>query len=307
MWGTWSGDQQSGWREDTELACTMTRDQGEDREGALAETGRGGESGPRCVPLGALSRQMVRVLLMSGTSSFCRRWAERSKTPGHHVSTAVSSLWPPGAGDPEGCRPPAAGIEAVPGPELAALSPELFFLRRSLKALLIAQSELPQPTVSSTPRAACISSDVASVLSPPPGGLGFLHFKSLTAGWTSASARRRTLCCSQWPASGTGAILSPAVREAFSNGREKLLSSCGTSPSRGALHVNQRPLTAAFVGRRQVRACPQPPEHPRRPSARAGEPRRDVIAGVRSTRLSAARSILVPSGVPTHVSALSQL
>ena len=154
----------------------MTRDQGEDREGALAETGRGGESGPRCVPLGALSRQMVRVLLMSGTSSFCRRWAERSKTPEHHVSTAVSSLWPPGAGDPEGCRPPAAGIEAVPGPELAALSPELFFLRRSLKALLIAQSELPQPTVSSTPRAACISSDVASVLSPPPLGTVLVVF-----------------------------------------------------------------------------------------------------------------------------------
>lgn len=138
--------------------------------------------GPGWVPLGALGRQVLRVLLMSGTSSFCRRWAERSKTPRHHVSTAVSSVWPPGARDPEGCRPPAGGIEAVPGPELAALSPELFFLRRSLKALLIAQSELPQPTVSSTPRAACISSDVASVLSPPPGGLGFLHFKSLTAG-----------------------------------------------------------------------------------------------------------------------------
>lgn len=138
--------------------------------------------GPGRVPLGALGRQVVRVLLMSGTSSFCRRWAESSKTPGHHVATAVGSLWPPGAGDPEGCRPPAGGIEAVPGPELAALSPELFFLRGSLKALLIAQSQLPQPTVSSTPGAACISSDVASVLSPPPRGLGFLHFKSLTAG-----------------------------------------------------------------------------------------------------------------------------
>ena len=57
------------------------------------------------VPLGALGRQVVRVLLMSGTSSFCRRWAESSKTPGHRVSTAVSSLWPPGAGDPEAADP----------------------------------------------------------------------------------------------------------------------------------------------------------------------------------------------------------
>ena len=40
----------------------MTRDQGEDREGALAETGRGGESGPRCVPLGALSIQALQAL-----------------------------------------------------------------------------------------------------------------------------------------------------------------------------------------------------------------------------------------------------
>lgn len=160
----------------------MPRDQGEDGGVHWQKQGGVERLGPGQVPLGALGRQVVRVLLRSGASSFCRRWAERSKTPGHHVSIAVSSLWPPGAGDPEGCRPPAGGIEAVPGPELAALSPELFFLRGSLKALLIAQSELPQPTVSSTPGAACISSDVASVLSPPPGGLGFLHFKSLTAG-----------------------------------------------------------------------------------------------------------------------------
>lgn len=40
-------DQKSGWREDTELACGMPKDQGEDRGGALAETGRGGEAGPR--------------------------------------------------------------------------------------------------------------------------------------------------------------------------------------------------------------------------------------------------------------------
>ncbi|CAN0514047.1 unnamed protein product [Rangifer tarandus platyrhynchus] len=58
-----------------------------------------------------------------------------------------------------------------------------------------------------------------------------------------------------------------------------MLSSCGTSPSRGALHVNQRPLTAAFVGRRQVRAFPQPPSIP------GGLPLRQVSPGVTSSQV----------------------
>lgn len=255
-------------------------------------------------------------------SSFCRTWDRRSKIPWHHILIDLSSFSSPRAKDPRettaspGGPAPCQARGSDSGSSWPRVRLALFLcpLSGTVFSPLLSESLIdcskwtPLPTVSSTPRAACISSDVASVFSPPPGALGFLHFKYLTAGWTSASARRRTLCFPQWSASGTGAIFSPAVREAFSNDWEKLLSSCGVSPSRRALHFNQRPLTASFVGWRRCTSSPSLQSILRGlPLARAGERRTDITAGVPSMAPSSARSILVPSGVPTHVCSLIQL
>lgn len=143
----------------------MPREQGECRGGrsAFPETGKGGEAWTpgRCRDTKQAGGKGSWCL---GSSSFCRTWDGRSKIPWHHILIDLSSFSSPRAkdpretaasqADPRPARPEGVTV-AVPGPEygwpsFSALSPELFFLPCSLKALLIAQSELlcprfPQP------------------------------------------------------------------------------------------------------------------------------------------------------------------
>lgn len=205
---------------------------------------------------------------MRGTSLSCRRWVRRIKMPRHPIFIDLSvhsRLLAWGPQREQHPQPPvpfqqllaqsAAGPLSLPSLRNCFFSPALWKPYWFLKVNSAAHGFLnPRSSLHFLWRGLC--------LLPSPGALGFLHFKYLTAGWTSASARRRTLCFSQWSASGARAIFSPAVREAFSDDSEKLLSSCGTSPSHRALHFNQWPLTASFVGLTQMHPSPLLAEPP---------------------------------------------
>ena len=150
--------------------------------------------------------------------------------------------------------PPAQGRGPSPAPLSPSPSPAVF-PPGSLKALLMAQRARLSPRFPRPPEqpALPLTWPLSSAL---PGAPGLSRFKRSTAGRAAASAPRRALGTAPRPGRRR-ALFSPAVTEAFSRDSEKLLSSCGLAPSR-ALHVNQRPLTAPFVGLRQVRPQPVP-------------------------------------------------
>lgn len=155
------------------------------------------------------------------------------------------------------------------------------FLPCSLKALLMAQSERLSPRFPQPPEqlAFPLTWPLSSALPRSPGVFTFQMLDS----WPNCCFRPKKgplhfTMAGQW----RRAIFSPAVREAFSSDCEKLLSSCGLALSQ-ALHSNQWPLTASFVGLTRCTPAPSLPSIPRAlPLAQAGEPGTDVTAGVPS-------------------------